>query len=110
MAQTLYLDCVGGVAGDMLLAALVDAGASLESIRAGLPPVDGVHLDVERVPRCGVEAALVTVTCPPQHAHRKLHDVRANPGLNAAESGCLRSPGGLTFTRRRRAPNTEGTF
>jgi pyridinium-3,5-bisthiocarboxylic acid mononucleotide nickel chelatase len=77
VAQTLYLDCVGGVAGDMLLAALVDAGASLESIRAGLPPVEGVHLDVERVPRCGVEAALVTVTCPPQHAHRKLHDVRA---------------------------------
>jgi hypothetical protein len=34
----------------------------------------------------------------------------ANSGLNAAESGCLQSPCGLTFAKRRRAPNTEGTF
>jgi uncharacterized protein (TIGR00299 family) protein len=77
VAQTLYLDCVGGVAGDMLLAALVDAGASLDTIRAGLPPVDGVQLDVERVQRCGVDASLLTVACPPQHAHRTLPDVLA---------------------------------
>src|SRR5947208_1657489 len=61
----------------MLLAALVDAGASLDTIRAGLPPVDGVQLDVERVQRCGVDASLLTVACPPQHAHRTLPDVLA---------------------------------
>lgn len=76
-ARTLYLDCVGGVAGDMLLAALIDAGAPLDGIRAGLPPVDGLQLDVERVQRCGVDAMLLTVTCPAQHAHRTLHDVGA---------------------------------
>jgi pyridinium-3,5-bisthiocarboxylic acid mononucleotide nickel chelatase len=76
MAKTLYLDCVGGVAGDMLLAALVDAGAPLVAVQAGLPSV-GVQLDVDRVQRCGVEATLLTVSCPEQHAHRRLHDVRA---------------------------------
>src|SRR5882762_979960 len=77
MANTLYLDCVGGVAGDMLLAALIVAGAPLEAVQAGLPPVEGLRLDVERVQRCGVDATMLSVTCPPQHAHRKLHDVRA---------------------------------
>ncbi|WP_081809486.1 nickel pincer cofactor biosynthesis protein LarC [Mycobacterium sp. URHB0044] len=75
MAKTLYLDAIGGVAGDMLLAALVDAGAPLEAIQAGLPPVEGLRLDVERVKRCGVDATMLTVACPPQHAHRKLRDV-----------------------------------
>src|SRR6202022_755506 len=76
MATTLYLDCGGGVAGDMLLAALIVAGAPLEAVQAGLPPVEGLRLDVERVQRCGVDATMLSVTCPPQHAHRKLHDVR----------------------------------
>jgi uncharacterized protein (TIGR00299 family) protein len=76
MARTLYLDCVGGVAGDMFLAALVDAGASLDAIRAFLPSVNGVRVDIERVQRCGVGAMLLTVVFPPQHAHRTLHDVR----------------------------------
>ena len=77
MAKTLYLDCIGGVAGDMLLAALVDAGAPLDTVQAGLPPLEGLTLGVERVQRCGIDANLLTVSCPPQHAHRKLHDVRA---------------------------------
>jgi pyridinium-3,5-bisthiocarboxylic acid mononucleotide nickel chelatase len=76
MANTLYVDCVGGVAGDMLLAALIVAGAPLQAVQAGLPPVEGLRLDVERVQRCGVDATMLFVTCPPQHAHRTWHDVR----------------------------------
>jgi hypothetical protein len=60
----------------MLLAALIAAGAPLAAVQAGLPPVEGLRLDVKRVQRCGVDATLLSVTCPLQHAHRKLHDVR----------------------------------
>lgn len=51
-------DCFSGIAGDMTLAALVDAGASLDRVREGvarlrLPPVS---LQTDRVRRGGVEA------------------------------------------------------
>ena len=104
MAQTLYLDAVGGVAGDMLLAALVDAGAPLAAIQAGLPPVEGLRLDVQRVQRCGVDATLLTVTCPPPHAHRKLPDVLALVDTGDMPSGARNAPTPRSrFSRRPRA-------
>lgn len=39
MKRVLYLDLVGGVAGDMLLAALLDAGADLAVVRDGVKEV-----------------------------------------------------------------------
>jgi pyridinium-3,5-bisthiocarboxylic acid mononucleotide nickel chelatase len=75
MTSTLYIDCVGGVAGDMLLSALVDAGASLEAILSRLP-VLGVGLETRTVERHGIGATALTVTAPHEHAHRRLNDIK----------------------------------
>jgi len=44
-----YLDCHSGVCGDMLLAALLDAGLSLEKLKQGLSmlPVEGYELKLK---------------------------------------------------------------
>src|ERR1700757_4657857 len=73
---SLYLDCVGGVAGDMVLASLIDAGASLDTVRSGLP-IAGLDLRVERVERQGLAALALTVVTGDDHAHRNWLDVRA---------------------------------
>jgi uncharacterized protein (TIGR00299 family) protein len=68
----LYIDIVGGVAGDMLLAALIDAGARLDFIRDGLRNlgVDGLDLVVEPTERHGLAASAVRVIAPDEHVHR----------------------------------------
>ena len=63
----LYLDAVGGVAGDMLLAALIDLGAPAEAIENGL---DGLHLgrfnlEVTRERRHQLSGLQIHLTPPP---------------------------------------------
>lgn len=78
MSRLLYLDCVGGIAGDMLLAALLDAGASEGTLRGvpgrlGLGPVE---IRVERVARHGVGALHVEVVPPPSPPPRTWRAMR----------------------------------
>ena len=40
MSRILYLDCPTGIAGDMLLAALLDAGGQLEMLQSQLSQLD----------------------------------------------------------------------
>jgi uncharacterized protein (TIGR00299 family) protein len=63
VSRTAYIDCVGGLAGDMLLGALLDAGGDLERLRAipGLLGLDGVAVEVERVERQGIGALHIDV-------------------------------------------------
>jgi pyridinium-3,5-bisthiocarboxylic acid mononucleotide nickel chelatase len=57
-----WLDVVNGVAGDMLLGALVDAGVPLAEISAALEPLGlPITLLAEDVSRAGLRAVRVAV-------------------------------------------------
>lgn len=79
MSRVAYLDCVGGVAGDMLLGALLDAGGDVERLRAlpGQLGLAGVEIGVERVERQGVGALHVEVEAPGDRGHRDWRSIRS---------------------------------
>ncbi len=72
-----YLDCISGVSGDMLLGALVDAGADLAAIQAGIDSLGlpGCRLEARDVKRNGFRAVKVDVIHEPQDQHRHLHHI-----------------------------------
>jgi pyridinium-3,5-bisthiocarboxylic acid mononucleotide nickel chelatase len=78
LSRLLYIDCIAGTAGDMLLAALLHAGASPERVNAGLRTVPGstIEVAVSRTARHEISAAQVEVIAPPQREHRTWDDVR----------------------------------
>jgi pyridinium-3,5-bisthiocarboxylic acid mononucleotide nickel chelatase len=63
MSRLLYVDVLGGAAGDMLLAALLDAGADLDEVRSSIDAVlpDRFDLRTEVVRRSGLRARLLRI-------------------------------------------------
>jgi pyridinium-3,5-bisthiocarboxylic acid mononucleotide nickel chelatase len=96
VSRTAWFNCCAGVAGDMLLAALVDAGADADAIAtavAGLG-VDGYALTFESVQRCGVRATWANVVVDQSahhaddvhdHGHGHAHDHVHRPAAEVLE-------------------------
>lgn len=74
-----YFDCFSGASGDMLLGALLDAGAPLEDLRSVLAtlPIAGYELRAERVVRRGLAGTQLTVSVASSPEHRHLGDALA---------------------------------
>lgn len=76
----IYLDTLSGIAGDMLLAALVDAGADRDYILRQLRSLSGLEqVDVQfsETQRHCFRALRIDVHHPPEHQHRHLRDIEA---------------------------------
>ena len=75
--KTLYFDCFSGASGDMIVGALLDAGADPELIRTGLEALElpGWQIDVQEVTRGGIRATKVSVTSDKHEAARSYNDI-----------------------------------
>jgi len=86
--KTLYFDCFSGASGDMILGALIDAGADFERIRAALASLDvsGYALRAEKANKHGIMATQFSVDLDEEHdqPHRHLRHI-----VEIIESGDL---------------------
>jgi len=77
MARIAYFDCPAGVAGDMVLAALIDAGADLDAIRAAVGAVVGKDVAMEAVPVTdgGLSGLRMHIDAPDEEHERHAHEI-----------------------------------
>lgn len=73
--KTLFFDCFSGAAGDMIVGALIDAGADFDAIKAGLDSlgVDGYVLTADKVVKKGTTATQFKVHLDESHGHPHRH-------------------------------------
>ena len=77
MSNALYLDCHAGIAGDMLLSALVDLGASPNEIEHELKklPIDNFKLNFKKEMKQGIHAMTLSIDFHESHHHRTASDI-----------------------------------
>lgn len=75
--KSAYFDCIGGASGDMLLGALVDAGASEAALRAAIEALrlPDCEISFQRVTRGSMAALKVNVKTPRHETPRHLSEL-----------------------------------
>ena len=76
--KILYFDCFAGIAGDMTVAALLELGLPIETLREGLAalPLSGYSLESSRVDRHGIAGTSFKVTLLQQdQPHRHYYGI-----------------------------------
>ena len=75
--KTAYFDCSSGIAGNMVLGALVDAGLDQAYLKKQLKTLDIGHwtLDIKKVKRGQLRGTHLEVETKPEHHHRRLKDI-----------------------------------
>ncbi|MDQ2858470.1 MAG: nickel pincer cofactor biosynthesis protein LarC [Candidatus Eremiobacteraeota bacterium] len=99
-----YFDMIGGASGNMLLGALLDAGADFERLQRALTsiPVDGWSIERARVVKLGLAAEYFDFVIPGEdhHAHEGSH---RGHGRHLADVLDIVERSGLTPAQKRRA-------
>jgi pyridinium-3,5-bisthiocarboxylic acid mononucleotide nickel chelatase len=76
VAHTCYFDCFSGIAGDMAVGALADAGANQQAIQAAIISLQiGADVSFEKVKRGGISATQFHVKWEEQKSHRHLSGI-----------------------------------
>jgi pyridinium-3,5-bisthiocarboxylic acid mononucleotide nickel chelatase len=76
VALTCYFDCFSGIAGDMIVGALADAGADRQAIQAAIISLQiDANVSFEKVKRGGISATHFQVQWPEQRSHRHLSGI-----------------------------------
>lgn len=94
--RTLWLDCQAGVAGDMLVAALLDLAEDVEAaecavrIALGSMPVEGFSIEIGRVSKAGISCLDFSVVLDEAHENHD-HDMNY---LHGCGDGRVHSHGG----------------
>lgn len=71
-----YFDAFSGIAGDMTVAALLDAGADVHALTEGLNSLGtAARFTIERVKRSGIAGTRFLVEAPAAQEHRHLHHI-----------------------------------
>jgi len=72
-----YFDCFSGIAGDMILGAVIDLGVDIKVLKKELKklPLTGYNIEVQQVECNHITAKDVTVTVTEDQHHRSLSDI-----------------------------------